>query len=268
MPKFTRDELFQQAIAEYLLCFDVILDVGEIQQYGIQTYTLTNKTQNKTKFEHDYDLIIPKEIIIAHRDITVERDDNEVAWIDSEPIYGEHELPTPAEFIKSFDDYFAPYKLYVSHTLISYVRIQQTHTTLSRTNLTFHIKVVYFKSHSPFPRPLTELEEKEQEIKFLKAKVEAKTKKIITFRSILERERARSLYNYKRMQAKFRSMYATCYKFEDCPVCYEIITPDKLIIPNCFHYICESCVVKCESCPLCRDEYDRYIESVHYIPTR
>jgi len=260
MPKFTRDELFRQAMAEYMLCFDVTLATGEIQQYGIQTYTLTNHTRNKTKIEHDYELVIPKEIVIAHRDITAQRDGDEVAWIDSEPIYGEHELPTPTEFIQSFDEYFAPFRLYVQHTLLSHIHIIQTRTNLSRTNLTFHIKVVYHKAHSPFPRPLTKLEEKEQEIKYLKSKVESKIKKIMVMRSVLDKERARSLYNYTRMQTKFRTMYQENNTIEDCPVCYEIIAPEKLIVPSCFHYICNTCVVKCESCPLCRDEYDRYIE--------
>jgi hypothetical protein len=108
---------------------------------------------------------------------------------------------------------------------------------------------------------MTELEEKEQEINFLKAKIDSKTRKVITFRTILNRERERAEYNYKRMQTKFRAMYAAEKKYEDCPVCYDTIVPEKLIIPGCFHYICVSCVVKCESCPMCRDDYDRYIEN-------
>lgn len=261
MPKLTRDELCQRAIAEHMLCFDVKLVTGEIQQYGIQTYTLTNNTQNKTKFEHNYNLTIPKQIVIANRDVTMHRDGDEVVWENSELIYGEHELPSSNEFIKSFDEYFAPYRLYLHHTLMSHIKIVQTQTAMTAANLTFCIKVVYHKMHSPFPRPLTKLEERDLEIRFLKSKVESKNKKVVTFRAILNRERERAEYNYKRAQARFRAIYAADNTHEDCPVCYEIITPDKLIIPSCFHYICESCVVKCETCPLCRDEYDRYIES-------
>ena len=47
---------------------------------------------------------------------------------------------------------------------------------------------------------------------------------------------------------------------QECPVCYDIINPSKLIIPGCLHAICIDCVVKCDACPLCRDKYDHYIE--------
>ena len=54
MPKLTRDEMFQRAMAEFLQTFEVKLANGEIKTFHIQTYTLTNKTENKTKFEHEY----------------------------------------------------------------------------------------------------------------------------------------------------------------------------------------------------------------------
>ena len=51
MPKLTRDDMFQRAMAEFLQTFEVKLTNGEIKTFHIQTYTLTNKTENKTKFE-------------------------------------------------------------------------------------------------------------------------------------------------------------------------------------------------------------------------
>jgi len=261
MPKLTRDEMFQRAMAEFLQTFEVKLANGEIKTFHIQTYTLTNKTENKTKFEHEYILDMPQDVVIAYRDITSHLESSEVVWEESEPIYGIQELPSIAEFMQSFNEYFNPYKLYMQHTLMSYVRILCPPSSTASTSKTLYIRVVYHKTHTPFPRPMTELEEKEQEINFLKAKIDSKTRKVMTFRNILNRERDRSEYNYKRMQTKFRTMYAAENKYEDCPVCYDAIVPEKLIIPNCFHYICVSCVVKCESCPMCRDEYDRYIEN-------
>ena len=80
-------------------------------------------------------------------------------------------------------------------------------------------------------------------------------------RRLLTEDRDRAVLNYKRMQMKFRALYSAENKFEDCPVCYAQIMPEQLIIPGCFHYICHKCVVKCDSCPLCRDEYDHYIEN-------
>ena len=57
MPKLTRDEMFQRAMAEFLQTVEVKLANGEIKTFHIQTYTLTNKTENKTKFEHEYELV-------------------------------------------------------------------------------------------------------------------------------------------------------------------------------------------------------------------
>jgi hypothetical protein len=44
--------MFQRAMAEFLQTFEVKLSNGEMKTFHIQTYTLTNKTENKTKFEH------------------------------------------------------------------------------------------------------------------------------------------------------------------------------------------------------------------------
>jgi len=91
--------------------------------------------------------------------------------------------------------------------------------------------------------------------------VASKNKKIGTLRNILNRERKRAEHNYKRMQQMLRKQYADTDTHIECPVCYDEICPDKLIIPNCCHSICLTCVSKCDSCPLCRDVYDPYIES-------
>ena len=42
---------------------------------------------------------------------------------------------------------------------------------------------------------------------------------------------------------------------EDCPVCYECIESNELIVPKCCHYICGKCYDRCDNCPICRVEY-------------
>ena len=42
---------------------------------------------------------------------------------------------------------------------------------------------------------------------------------------------------------------------EDCPVCLDPIATDNIIIPVCFHNICNACYTKCKKCPICRDKY-------------
>jgi hypothetical protein len=42
-----------------------------------------------------------------------------------------------------------------------------------------------------------------------------------------------------------------------CCICYEQITLDNIVIPKCHvnHYICSSCVLRINKCPLCKDKY-------------
>lgn len=262
MPKSTRDSLFQQALADFLNEFEVKTIDGELKKYSIQTYTLTNQTISKNNVVHDYILSIPKDILIAYRDITSSHPSSEVVWEDSEPIYGEHHVPLLNEFVNSFNTYFNPYRLYVHNSLMSHIRISNNTSNISVACNPICIQIIYHKTHAPFPRPLTQLEEKDNEIRYLSGMIRTKTKKIDTLRTVLNRERVRSKYNYKRMQQRLRHIYTETNQPVDCPVCFEQIVSDKLIIPSCFHYICISCVMKCDTCPLCRDEYDEYIEHV------
>jgi hypothetical protein len=57
----------------------------------------------------------------------------------------------------------------------------------------------------------------------------------------------------------FRKLYETHNIKNDCPVCYEVIKPSALMMPECGHYICKSCIVRCKGkCPICRACYRYY----------
>ena len=262
MPKLTRDDLFRNAIEMFLSDVTVTSIPNEETKYNISTYELNSVTSNKNKCIQEYELTIPSSIISAYFDRTVSSEDGEETWIDSEPIYCTQETPLLSDFIDSFHDYFDKYKLFDGMIPVSYMSIIDLPRirNLQICDQNLRLKVVYHKSHTPFPRPLTLLEEKDREIKFLETKLRRKTNRVNTLASIVDKNYQRAEDNYKRMQKKFRAMYIETGKLENCPVCYEEITPDKLIIPNCFHYICEECVMKCDNCPLCRDKYDEYIE--------
>jgi hypothetical protein len=59
--------------------------------------------------------------------------------------------------------------------------------------------------------------------------------------------------NASRAQEKIRELYAQIDKKEECPVCYEDIAHDKLVVPACCHYICADCSAQWENgCPVCR----------------
>ena len=46
--------------------------------------------------------------------------------------------------------------------------------------------------------------------------------------------------------------YRKCNKRDECPVCLLEIEPDKLTIPECYHFICSDCDARCNRCPICR----------------
>ena len=262
MPKLTREELFSKSLKEFLEDITVYTSPYEQTKYSILHYTLKCVTKNKNKRTHEYELTIPSSIICAYSDRTTREGDGEELWLDSEPIYGEQSAPILCDFNDSFNKYFEPYWLMTDSVPMSYVsiidlpRIQN----IQVCDIILKIEVVYHKSHTPFPRPLTIIEEKNREIKYLEYKLRRKDNRNRCLAERIEINYDRAEYNYKRMQHKFRSMYTETGKLEPCPVCYDDISPDKLIIPNCFHYICEGCVMKCNKCPLCRDDYDEYIE--------
>jgi hypothetical protein len=262
MPKLTRDDLFRNAIEMFLSDVTVTSIPNEETKYNISTYELISVTSNKNKCIQEYELTIPSSIISAYFDRTVSSDDGEETWIDSEPIYCTQETPLLCDFIDSFHEYFDKYHLSIDRTPVSYMSIINLPRirNIPICDEILRLKVVYHKSHTPFPRPLTLLEEKDREIEFLETKLRRKTNRANTLEKLLDKNYERAEHNYKRMQKKFRAIYTESGKLENCPVCYEEITPDKLIIPNCFHYICEVCVMKCDICPLCRDKYDEYIE--------
>ena len=58
-----------------------------------------------------------------------------------------------------------------------------------------------------------------------------------------------------RLGNTIRTMYSEKDKKEDCPVCYESICAESLIVPGCGHLICGECSSKCTDCPICRQSY-------------
>ena len=108
------------------------------------------------------------------------------------------------------------------------------------------------KLREDFEFNMIELDQMEEDKRLLEKKIK---KLKITLDNFIQR----GADNYKRSQKLWRSMYANNPR-QDCPVCYEEIEPEKLIVPLCSHIICDTCVRKCDSCPLCRDTYDHYIE--------
>jgi hypothetical protein len=61
------------------------------------------------------------------------------------------------------------------------------------------------------------------------------------------------------LKNQFVELYEKVNSQMECPVCFEILTKDKLDVPNCGHLICKSCKETiCKgncSCPICKKKY-------------
>jgi hypothetical protein len=267
MPKFTRHELFCKAFDEFISNHINIETANEetieLTPFGpIKDYKLINTTSNKSRCKQEYILTVPTQTIVYHTEPEVnENNDEESIWQDPVPVYGPHHVPTFNQFKHSFIEYFNKYRMYHNGNLMSYMIVKSLSNTydLLSTN-PINIEVIYHKNYTPFPRPLTQLEQIEIENEELKNRLSRKIKLLSTLRKQLSEEESRSLLNYNRLQRHFRTEYEKSTDIKECPVCYDIINPSTLIIPGCLHAICIDCVVKCDACPLCRDKYDHYIE--------
>jgi len=275
MPKQRREELFNNALATFLADFEVTDGINN-KRCIITKYDLTSKTVNKNCYAQDYELKIPNKIVLGYQDIYTVNDETNDIWEDSQPIYGVQDVPTVHQFIKSFDKYFKQFRLYINNRLNSHIYISNLCECKDKSmdNEILKLRVIYHKSHTPFPRPLTELEEKNKEIdrlteivdeyednmENLTQKFSIVQKKLYKLKKENEKKMERNTINYQRTQKVWREMYTKLNEFQPCPVCYETIEPDALIVPNCAHMICDTCVRKCDKCPLCRDNYDEFIE--------
>jgi hypothetical protein len=65
------------------------------------------------------------------------------------------------------------------------------------------------------------------------------------------------------LKKQFVDLYEKVNSQMECPVCFEIMTKEKLDVPNCGHLICKTCKETiCKSgnckCPICKDKYYYY----------
>lgn len=72
---------------------------------------------------------------------------------------------------------------------------------------------------------------------------------------VLHRETNNHTLSENNLINKLHAAYIKSDIKEECPVCYDTIENEKLIIPRCAHYICDSCHPRCDECPICRMSY-------------
>ena len=268
MPK-TRDELCQLAIDKFMTL-----------TYNL-TFNIMNVTRNKSESVHCYEIRIPNKTILYDVDTNHTIDGTTYG---PGPVYSEQNLPDTDYLIREFNNYFEDYAIYqVVHGTgnasrrVAFVEI--THVSADGENKIAYVVAKYTKNCKPYPvepNSPTEIRLNELQLQYNKLKLECidlqiHTQEMISnnkfFRKRLSstsRDLCRVTTEYNNKMTMYRSkismlhtiiktLYAKNTIAEDCPVCYESMSIDKLVVPECGHFICSSCSPQCTRCPICRD---------------
>ena len=265
MPK-SRDERCREAINSYMT-----------NAYTVQ-YNINSLTKNKSGLMHSYEIVMPRLIKLYDVDTY-----HTINGTESDPgaIYSEQDLPTASEFATDFNNYYENYAFYeqcpdnsaTQYDLIKLSYTETTHITHTDDAIIAGVAVKYLKKYSPFPPEphainleikLRELEKRysdqQAQVAILMRENKYFRRRIANSNRDLSRVRAEYNNKWQNVGNKFASLktiiknlYENTNKPEDCPVCYECITADKLTVPECGHFICSSCSAQCSRCPLCRD---------------
>ena len=277
MVKITREKMLYEAINQFMESLN-FYDVADGWLCGGITHSIQSKTTNKRHKTQQYSLKLPEQFVIGRQDVV------ENGILREVPIYDEQKIPNVRDFIRAFNAYFSSYYLTAQTNSggeynISYMEvIAEPRNAVITTEYT--LDCVYYKTHKPYPfdrlSDISDLSTTsrdariarlEDTIRMLEETDFAQRSRIQTLRERVDEERMRKRkavrqireqcqHIHLQMQNHIRKLYAENEVFDDCPVCYEEMKPSDLVVPTCCHYICKECVVKCEACPLCRDEYD------------
>jgi hypothetical protein len=263
MSRLTRDQQFKNDFDNFMKSF--------CDTYYPETdnWLLMNNTLNKNKSNQLYTLEIPKKKILLYS-IDSYVDSNGVRQ-PKEKVEVDQEIPDIEHFKNYFNGYYSVYVLKTERKLLSYVCIADI--SIEEFMLKANIIVCYYKNYLPYPSNYQTLEYFKQQNKHLidenyklnellvhsRRVIEYRRDSNTKLRILLGRERQN--FNDKlheiinKMQLKIRDIYSKDDNKEDCPVCYEKINGQELMVPGCCHYICQNCHSKCENCPICREKY-------------
>jgi hypothetical protein len=266
MPK-TRLQLFQQSVIQ---CTDQIHDTVCPTARGLRTHV----------HERSWDGMVCNYIIILHKNSMIMR-----------------ERLTKDLLTQKIDEFYRPYEIQrVSHrhptgtstrtmrnefsNLDAYVK-RKTHRPdngISEDHEIFHIHLeVLYHNRRPYPYPcerreaivsapapalgpahapvpplahvvLAQLESYISKEQYLNTMVAVEIVK--THNKMLETKNSR-------MKQFIRQLYETQKEWKPCPVCYEEILPEKLVLYDCCHIVCATCDTTCRernhmTCPECR----------------
>jgi hypothetical protein len=260
MGKETREQLFRKA-------FDIFMNTYADRNHLNLVKWDVQRNRLKNTNIHQYQVTIPRSYYQYSLNSYTDPDGN---IHEAEEIYTYQYVPQKDAFITQFASYFDDYFIVKDEIVVSYVKLDAIST--QSEDLIARIKVQFISKQFPFPMPPTELEEANQFICELQERIAGLKNNIdigfstytehINMLNIQFKREFNILTNHikagnrmsLRMIEKLKEFY-TLENAEDCPVCYEKITPDMLVVPLCSHFICSSCCKNCSSCPICRTAY-------------
>lgn len=247
----TRFEQFNLAITYFLNENDLFGSIKPINN---------NNSRSSTQ---RYVLDIPSEHTVAERFI------DDYAVDNYKPTTITQHLPEIDIFVEKFTNYFDEFKKVEydnkeqERTVKSFVSISDAiyyTTTRYKTGVKAKIFVQYHNSWLPYPQIeytelLHKINKKHNENTLLKERIMKIKRMLHHNNNVFKRRDKLNSKKFETITNIIREYYKNSNDKKDCPVCYEIIKPENLYISGCSHYICESCAMKCDNCPLCREDY-------------
>lgn len=223
---------------------------------------LTRKTR---RHYHEYLVYIPLQVVRYHADGY-----HDVNGQYHQPLtqYGFQNVPHITNLKRDFNSYFSQYALIENNTMVSYVHVEQTFRT--NEHVILEVNVQYNKKHQPYSvdededvcnsylyRHINYLNKQNadmmyeiEDLNYTVSKMEEVNSKIHSLTN-----HKKYLGQFDRLTMKIKDFYKETGKYEECPVCYEVLNDKSLIVTNCSHSLCRDCHTKCTFCPICRDTY-------------
>ena len=273
--KMTRDTKFKLAFDSFIK--DVV---------GVLDYDLENLTKKKSESTHIYSFNIPEQTIIYG---FIDRNGdthtgNDIVNMDmsSDELLKTEFIPEKELFTKQFTETFDPYidaETIPGHSHFkfakSFVRLENCEVNDESGILEGKICVVYHKQHIPyyvekdegvyekkyslllcrFNNVRTKLNNAYNDIDEIQDDLLYNERQLRKAKRVLYRETNNHTLSENNLINKLHAAYIKSDIKEECPVCYDTIENEKLIIPRCAHYICDSCHPRCDECPICRMSY-------------
>lgn len=277
--KMTRDTKFKLSFDKFIK--DVV---------GVLDYDLENLTKKKSESTHIYSFNIPEQTIIYG---FIDRNGdthtgNDIVNMDmsSDELLKTEFIPEKELFTRQFMETFDPYidaETIPGHSHFkfakSFVRLENCEVNDVSGVLEGKICVVYHKQHIPyyvekddgvyekkynvllcrFNNTRNKLNNAYNDIDNLQDDLFLNERQIRKLKKMLYREKNINALSEQNLINKLYDVYKKSNIKEECPVCYDTIENEKLKIPRCAHYICESCHSRCDECPICRTSYEELI---------